>query len=199
MSKKKTKKAELYDATGKPYKSKLKALLFYYEIEFDNPRKQLAIGMPIDECTQVDIREIDTIKEKYDLIAAVMSLQCLTPHVVPATIDKMASLLNLKGELYVVTPSFEWAAEQVNAQAPHPLIHMMMCGTEKVPNRCVFTLAWIRQLVQQSNLVIRYATQEAYQVQLGDNKETLVRNLVIGWKYDEFDSTTALDSDIALS
>lgn len=198
MAKTKNKKP-LLDATGKPYHKKLKTLVLFYELNFDNPRKQLAEGLPIGECDQVDIREIDSVKGKYDIIASVMSLQCIRPRDVPVTIEKMAALLKLKGELYVVTPSFEWAAEQVMAQAPHPLIHMMMCGTEKIPNRCVFTLAWVRQLIQQANLVVRYATQEAYQVAIDDMKQTLVRNIVIGWKYDEFNAASALDSDPNLS
>jgi len=199
-TKRKNKNAVVYDATGKPYQKKIKALVLYYEIPFPIPRKQLDPNLPIGDVTSMDIREFrdKESKEKYDMIAAVMCLQCLGAHEVIDFIDMIPRRLNLKGEFVAVVPSFEWAASQAGSNQPHPLIHQLTLGTPKAPHRTIFTLAWLRSLIEHSRLYIRYATEEAYQVDIDGQKYTLVRNSVIGWKYDAFDASTALDSDIAL-
>jgi hypothetical protein len=111
---------------------------------------------------------------------------------VPQTIEKMASMLKLKGELYLVVPSFEWAAQQVASPEPHPLIHIMTCGTDKIPHRSVLTLQWLRLLAQQAHLAIAHATPEIYKITIEKDSYEMVRNVVIGWKYDEFDPASAI-------
>ena len=187
------KKPQLVDATGRPYTKQARTLVLYWETPFENPRKQLVADLPIGEVRQEDLRNIDQIKEKFDIIAAVACLQCMEPSKVPTTVEKLASMLNLKGELYITTPSFEWAAEQINNPEPHPLIHMVMCGTEKIPHRSVFTLLWLRQIIQQAHLVPRYATPELYQLTVNGQPMEMVRNYVIGWKYDDHTPSTAVD------
>jgi hypothetical protein len=190
----------IYDAMGRPYQKKLKTAVLYYEIPFDNPRKQLDPDMPIGEITAIDIRNFkDQDQGKYDLIAAIMCLQCLGAHEVLDFINMVPSRLNLKGEFVAVVPSFEWAASQVATMQPHPLIHQLTLGTPNAQHRTIFTLAWLRSLIEHSHLYIRYATEEAYQVEIDNQKYTLVRNTVIGWKYDELNADSALDSDLALS
>lgn len=189
----------VYDQFGRPYQKKLKTAILYFEIPFENPRKQLDPNMPIGDITSMDIREFkDKDQDQYDIIAAIMCLQCLGAHEVLDFINMIPSKLNMKGEFIAVVPSFEWAAAQANTPQPHPLIHQLTLGTPKAPHRSIFTLAWLRSLIEYSHLYIRYATEEAYQVTIDDQKFTLVRNAVIGWKNDESTANTALDSDVAV-
>jgi len=185
---------KLVDAKGNAYHSGLKALVVYFEYEFPDPKNVIQKGLPITKYDQIDIRKLDEIKEKYDIIAAVNSLQCVKANEVPATIQKMASLLNLKGELWVAVPSFEWAAAQVNAVAPDPMIHLMVCGSDNAPHRAIFTLQWLRLLMEQTHLTTQRAMPEQYQIPIGKEKVNVVRNMVIGKKYDEFDAASAIDN-----
>lgn len=186
-------KPKLVDARGNPYKSGLTALVVYFEFEFENPKNVIQKGLPITSYDQVDIRKLDEVKKKYDIIAAVNSLQCVKANDVPKTIQQLVSLLNLKGELWVAVPAFEWAAAQVNAVAPDPMIHFMVVGSETAPHRAIFTLQWLRLLMEQAHLTTQRAMPEQYQIPIGDQKVMVMRNMVIGKKYDEYDASSAID------
>jgi hypothetical protein len=193
MSDKKEKKPVLVDATNRPYQKKLKTLVLYWEIPYENPRKQLNSDLPLGDVVQEDLRNIDQIKDKYDIIAAISCIQCLEPNTIPETLQKLAAMLELKGELYVAVPAFEWAAAQVGSDRPDPLIHLIVCGQGKAPHRSVLTLQWLRSLMMMSNLVIRTAVPEIYTIPIDGKPYQVVRNMVIGWKYDDFTAATALN------
>ena len=182
-------------------KQGLRALLVYRGDPVENPRKALASELPIKDIEQVDIQNLEEKKdERYDIIAVFMCLQTVAPKEIPEDLIRMHQMLNLKGELYVTAPSFEWAAAQVETNSPHPFVHMMICGTETNPHRSILTLGWLRNLMSFAGFNIRLATTEKYSVQVGPQQtETLFRDLVIGWKLEERDAAGALDSNSNIS
>lgn len=176
-------------------KKTLKALVIYHGEPIKNPREKLVGGLPIASCDQIDIMTLEEHKtERYDIIAVFMCLQCLEPKKVPDALQIMHNMLNIRGELYVVAPSFDWAAEQAFTEEPHPMVHMMICGTEAVPHRTVMTLQWLRRLMEFLGFVVRVATPEQYKVAIDDKTNiNLVRNLVVGWKLEERNAADAIN------
>ena len=130
--------------------------------------------------------------ERYDIVFCPQALQLVEAERVPEVLRNMAQALVDGGELWLFTPSLEWAAQQAQAREPHPLLNLYLFGG-KVHHRCTFTLMWLRILVEQSGLITRKAFQGPYTVKVGDRNLEMLQNCVIAMRYD-----AALDASKAL-
>ena len=130
-----------------------------------------------------------------DVVLALHSLNKLVPEKVVEVIPKIYNLLRVGGEFWAYTPSFEWIAKQAFINDPSPLLHYQVFGIPKSPNKSLYNLAWLRELIVSNGFVPRVATQDRYAVKStyldkksGKEKEStvqLVQNAVIGWKTEE--------------
>lgn len=165
------------------------------------------------EFVHLDIHEFMELElpekpEIYDNVLALHSLNKLRPEDVLKAIDKIYQVLLFGGELWAYTPSFEWIAKQAFIKNPSPLLHYQAFGTEKSPNKSLFNLAWLREIIVSKGFIPRVATQDRYELKstdINDKDEKTVRmvqNAVIGWKTKQKqlmkapgadDPTTAID------
>lgn len=132
---------------------------------------------------------------KADVVLALHSLNKLIPEEVIKVIPKIYDVIRTGGEFWAYTPAFEWIAKQAFINDPSPLLHYQVFGTEKSPNRSLYNLAWLRELIVSNGFTPRVATQDRYAVKStftdkksGKEKENtvqLVQNAVIGWKTAE--------------
>jgi len=120
------------------------------------------------------------IQPKYDIIFCAHAMPLVEAGVVPKTIRAMACALKDKGELWLITPSFEWAAAQVSQAKPSPVMFPMLFGHA---NRSAYTLAWLRALVEEAGLIPRKCYQGTYALHLGDKEYTILQNVVIGARW----------------
>ena len=118
----------------------------------------------------------------FDIIYCAHSLTALEAKKVPEAIRTMAALLNERGELWLAVPSLEWAMREIQSEEPSPAIHVVIYGDKDHPARCGFTLAWLRQLVEQAMLIPRRAYHGLYQVQIGEQAVQIPLAVCVGWK-----------------
>lgn len=129
--------------------------------------------MPIEELAASDA----TLE--YDLVVAWHSLQTQERENVPATVQLLADAAKDRGEVWIITPSLEWALQQIKLDKPSPLFTLAMFGSEDKPHRTGFSIAWLRNLAEGAGLITRSAVQEA--VKMGSG-EIAIQNVVIGAK-----------------
>jgi hypothetical protein len=98
---------------------------------------------------------------------------------------KMASLVRIGGELWLITPCFEWCAQQAEQDKPNPLIHVVLFGSKEEPHRSAYTLYWLRSIIEGIGMIPYAATQEVYTIHMGDKSAQLLQNHVIGHKIKE--------------
>lgn len=122
------------------------------------------------------------LAKRYEIIYCAHALTLVEAKDVPATIRKMAALLNERGELWLTVPSLEWAAREIGSENPSPAIHTVIYGDQAHPARCGFTLAWLRQLVEAANLIPRKAYHSLYRVAVKDQEIQIPLAVCIGWK-----------------
>ena len=140
--------------------------------------------------TKVSYLDMATYKhmgklQKMDIIIAFHSLQTVEAKEVPATVAKMISDLNVKGELWIYVPALEWVAAQTAEPDPSPAVHTVLYGPPDFPHRCAFTLQWLRGLLEASGLVIRRASHEGLELKNQDAVIKTSMNVIVGWKFEE--------------
>jgi hypothetical protein len=136
-----------------------------------------------DEITQIHASKIQEIEGKYDRVICRHALSILEPETIPATFDKLGSLLENWGELWVITPALEYFAAQCYSDTPAPVFHQVVFGSKQAHNRCGFTLAWLRNLVETLNLSIVASRQQKWEIPYQDTVVPVLENIVIGRKF----------------
>lgn len=145
--------------------------------------KDLFPKASIDLVSLTQLKESGLGQRTYDAIYCAHVLQCVEPGEVPALIGSLVNALADRGELWILTPSLEWAMAQALSEQPDPLINYVLFGNADYPHRSAYALVWLRALVENCGLIPRRATQEPYSVTNQDGqKRQLPANLVIGWK-----------------
>lgn len=136
-----------------------------------------------NEIVQEPIANLQNLDGKYDRVLCRHSLSILEPETIPATFDKLAELLADWGELWVITPALEYFAAQCYSESPAPVFHQVVFGSPMAHNRCGFTLAWLRSLVETENLSIQQARQQKWEIPYQDTVIPVLENIVIGRKF----------------
>jgi hypothetical protein len=136
-----------------------------------------------DTIVQEQILNLANIEGKFDRVLCRHSLSLLEPETIPTTFDKLASLVDDWGELLIITPALEYFAAQCYSDAPAPVFHQVVFGSKQAHNRCGFTLAWLRNLVETCNLQILRASQQKWEIPYMDTTIPVLENVVVGKKF----------------
>lgn len=132
---------------------------------------------------EVDHAQIQTMLDKhYDVIYCSNSLQGVEAKEVTRYLRVFCEQLNDRGELWVITPSLEWAANEALNKEPNPVLNYVLYGPKEYPTRTGFTLALLRNLIEDAGLIARKAYQEQVLMQTSKGDIIVPQNVVIGWK-----------------
>lgn len=121
-------------------------------------------------------------KDEYDVVVMAHSLQRLEPMDVPDTVKRLADAAKMLGEVWIITPSLEWATKESEKESPSPALHYVLCGGKDDPHRCGFTIMWLRSLMAEAGLVTRQARHDVYTVEMSGQPVQVLQNRVIGLK-----------------
>jgi len=118
---------------------------------------------------------------KYDLVVLYNWLQLAEQPKVLGLIRYYVSLLKEGGELIVVVPSLDWAANEI-AFNDNPSIAAFVAiyGTPTEPHRCGFTMNWLRLVLSQNDgLLVNYANVETIKITQGEQSEEARQNAIM--------------------
>lgn len=103
------------------------------------------------------------------------------------------------GEIWVLVPSMEWAANEIINRREGVHVQANLFGGQRSPfdyHRCGFTLSALRQLAELSGLIIRKAYQSPFTVSF-DNKEYVsLQNVVIAIRFDQANDPSMAIEDV---
>lgn len=118
---------------------------------------------------------------KYDLVVLCNWLQQAEQPQVLKLLRYYASLAKDGGQLVVIVPSLDWAANEVAFNDnPSVATFIAIYGTPSEPHRCGFTMNWLRiVLAQTPGLVLEYANTETVIIHKSDGKQDMARQNVI--------------------
>ncbi len=119
----------------------------------------------------------------YDVVYCAHALPTVERTMVPTKVEIMKACLVTGGELWIITPSAEWAAGQVLAQEPNPLAQMVLYGFD-ANYHSMYTLLWLRALVESAGMITRKAFQGPWTININGEEVTLPQNVVIAMRYD---------------
>jgi hypothetical protein len=165
-------------------------ILNLYSVE---PADMQKVFVGEDDIEQKSVFDLFELEGQYDTVVCRHSLTLLEPDVIPKAFEKLASLVKDFGELWVISPALEWFATQCYIDSPSPVFHQVMFGNPETHNRCGFTLAWLRALVEMQGMSIQRTNQEVWEIPYGDQKLSVLQNVVIGRKYVLPQSDTTID------
>jgi predicted SAM-dependent methyltransferase len=102
------------------------------------------------------------------------------------------------GEVWVVVPSMEWAANEIINKREGIHVQMNIFGAQHSPfdvHRTGFTLISLRQVVELCGLIVRRAYQSPFTIEFEGRQYNSLQNVVIGARYDELnDPANAIES-----
>lgn len=117
---------------------------------------------------------------KYDLVVLYNWLQQAEQPQVLKLLRYYTSLIKEGGNLIVVTPSLDWAANEVALNNnPSIAAYVAIYGTPDAPHRCGFTMHFLRLVLSQTpGLMIDYATTEGILVTVVDERILAQQNVI---------------------
>lgn len=126
--------------------------------------------------------------DKYDILFVSHVLEHIDRVKVLDTLRNLRKILKEGGEIWVIVPSLEWAANQIVMQDTLPTsVQAVIFGgqlTEYDYHKCGFTLASLRQVLGMTEYLPRKAYQGSFGIELYSGKiETAAQNIVIAVKY----------------
>jgi hypothetical protein len=139
--------------------------------------------------THVNIKDILNplvlqLTSEFDAVYCTHALTTMARDQVTAAVDWLKARTRQGGELWVITPSAEWAAGQVLSQEPNPLSQMVLFGFEG-QNHSMYTLLWLRALLESAGMITRRAFQGPWKVNINGADIELPQNVVIAMRYDD--------------
>lgn len=143
----------------------------------------LEAQFPGAEVAHMSIEDIDLARDFYDVVYCSHALPTIDRAKVPSVVDSLRKCLKAGGELWLITPSLEWAAGQVLANEPNPLAQVVLFGLD-IPSRTGYTLLWLRSLVENAGMITRRAFQGPYTIRVNEEDVQLPQNVVIAMRYD---------------
>ncbi len=129
----------------------------------------------------------EELRSKFDLVLASHVLEHVDRYKVVDTFRNVISAVKNLGEVWILVPSLEWAANEVINQRDGVQVQLSVFGGQKNPwdfHRCGFTLASLRQMVEICGLIVKKAYQSPFKVWSGETQYDAIQNIVIGARYD---------------
>lgn len=162
-------------------------------IVFSEIKDKEVVRLDADESLKPDIVH-DVTKElpqelygQFDVVYMSHVLEHIDRLSVISTLSNVSKALKNYGELWVIVPSMEWAAQEIGNHRDGLHIQGMIWGgqnTEWDYHRCGFTLYALRQLFEILGLVVRKAYQSPFGIVMNGQEFGCVQNVVIGAKYE---------------
>ena len=134
--------------------------------------------LPYNLIRQFDIVYISHVMEHIDRMKVIEVFK----NVIQAVKDR--------GEVWVIVPSLEWAANEIINHREGIHVQMNIFGGQTYPldyHRCGFTLAGLRQMVELCGLFIRKAYQSPFGIVYNGNEYPSLQNVVIAIRVDEIE------------
>lgn len=159
---------------------------------FTDVEKEI-VRMDADEALAPDIvHDITTelpehLHGQFDIVYVSHVLEHIDRLKVIQTLVYLSKALKNYGEMWVIVPSMEWAAQEILDQRDGLHIQGMIWGGQNTQwdyHRCGFTLHAMRQLFEIIGLVVRKAYQSPFGIVMGEHEFTCAQNVVIGARYD---------------
>jgi len=131
----------------------------------------LRANVPADD--KIDVWPLDGRKElyppaswagKYDAVMANGVLQCSADQNIPEVLSGWRRCLRPDGEICIMAPSLEWAAQQIRAEHPSPLtlVHLYGPTLDGLAHLTGFTMRRLRSLVEQAGFAVTLARVNQY-------------------------------------
>lgn len=143
------------------------------------------------------------LKGQFDIVYVSHVLEHIDRSFVIGTFINLSAALKNLGEMWIIVPSMEWAAQEILNQRDGRHIQGMIWGGQNTSwdyHRCGFTLSALRQLFELTGLVVRKAYQSPFGIVLdGDKQVNCVQNVVIGAKYELNHAETQIAESVNLS
>jgi len=91
------------------------------------------------------------------------------------------------GEVWVIVPALEWAANEIIQKRDGIHVQGMIFGGQNAPldyHRCGFTLFALRQLVEICGLLVRKAYQSPFTISMENREWNCIQNVIVAIRYD---------------
>lgn len=132
----------------------------------------------------------DDLYHKFDIVFCSHILEHISFRETRATLKHLAKALKPGGEMWLITPSLEWVAEEIRKEGPIPPIIGCLYGQQNNPHqyhKSGWTLPMLRQALVNANLIPRQAHHGSFQIGFHDDKSPddivyfkAVQNIVMG-------------------
>lgn len=129
----------------------------------------------------------DELKGKFDIVYISHVLEHIDRMKVIDVFRNVIQAARNLGEIWVIVPSFEWAANEIINRREGIHVQMNVFGGQAGPldyHRCGFTLASLRQMVELSGLVVRKAYQSPFYIGFNEKEYASLQNVVIAIRVD---------------
>lgn len=129
----------------------------------------------------------EELRGQFDLVVAAHVLEHIPRQRVVETFRHVISGVKNHGEVWILVPSLEWAANEIINKRDGMHAQLAIFGGQKNEfdfHHCGFTLASLRQMVEICGLVVRKAYQSPFTLIMGDTEQTSIQNVVIGARFD---------------
>lgn len=135
-----------------------------------------------------DIREPlpEDLYGKFDILYISHVLEHIDRGAVIKTFRQLVMAVRNFGEVWVVVPSLEWAANEIINRREGLHVQMNIFGGQLHPwdtHKCGFTLLALRQLMELCGLIIRRAYQSPFVILAEGKRFGSLQNVVVGVRY----------------
>jgi hypothetical protein len=155
----------------------------------------LAIGVGAEDLARmiypdatIDVSRINVSKKNENLYDALLSrnaLQMVENAKVVDVLKRWYACLKQDSEIHVFVPSLEWAAEQILAEDPSPLLLYHLFGGQKTNqdvNKSGFTMRRLRAEMDRAGIPVTHASVGNYEAIINNQVIVGEQHLVIGIK-----------------
>jgi len=151
-----------------------------------------------------DIREPlpEELRSQFDLVLAAHVMEHIDRNKVVDSFRNAISAVRNIGEVWIITPSLEWTANEVINKRDGAHVQAMLFGSQEneyQTHRCGFTLQSLRQMVEICGLIVRKAYQSPFTVIVNGAEYACIQNIVIGARYDGLNDPAEAISEMELA
>ncbi len=129
--------------------------------------------------------------ERYDIVHCSHVVEHIDRAKVMTALINLAKMVRVGGELWIIVPALEWAADEIVHGRESVHVQAVLYGAQQNEydyHRVGFTLITMRQLLEAIGLVIRRAHQEMYMITFKDSDSKYLpdmnvpQNLIVALK-----------------
>jgi len=129
----------------------------------------------------------DELRNQFNIVYVSHILEHIEFTNVINTFRNVTGALKNMGEIWVVVPSMEWAANEIINQREGIHVQGAIYGGQNHPldyHRSGFTLRSLRQMVEICGLIVRKAYQSPYQITYKDREYQCIQNVIVAMRVD---------------